>query len=285
MVAAGRGLAPTGLPVEDVVPELRACLSGRGVAVLQAEPGAGKTTVVPLRLLGEPWLSDGRIVVLEPRRLAARAAAARMAELLGEDVGATVGYATRDDRRIGRTTRVEVVTDGILTRRLQREPTLPGTALVVFDEFHERHLQADLGLTLTLDVRDGLRPGPAGVGDVGDPRRRADRRAFGRGAGGDQLGADLSGGGALAARPTPGPAGAGRRRRGRGRRWSVVRATCLVFLPGVGEIRAVAAALGPLPGWRFCRCMEACPPPSRTGSCDLARVGGWCCPPMWPRPA
>jgi ATP-dependent helicase HrpB len=156
--AERRGPAPTGLPVEDVVGDLRAALAGDGVAVLQAEPGAGKTTVVPLRLLGEPWLGNGRIVVLEPRRVAARAAARRMAELLGEEVGATVGYTTRDDRRISRTTRVEVVTDGILTRRLQRQPMLPGTALVVFDEFHERHLQADLGLALTLDARDGLRP-------------------------------------------------------------------------------------------------------------------------------
>jgi ATP-dependent helicase HrpB len=158
MVAERPGPAPTGLPVEDVVAELRAALAGDGVAVLQAEPGAGKTTVVPLRLLGEGWLGSGRIVVLEPRRVAARAAAARMAELLGEEVGATVGYITRDDRRVGPTTRVEVVTDGILTRRLQREPALLGTGLVIFDEFHERHLQADLGLALTLDVRDGLRP-------------------------------------------------------------------------------------------------------------------------------
>ena len=150
-------LAPTGLPVEEVVPELRAALASPGAAVLQAEPGAGKTTVVPLRLLEEPW-NRGRILVLEPRRVAARAAAARMAELLGEKVGATVGYVTRDDRRVGPDGRIEVVTDGILTRRLQRDPGLAGVALVVFDEFHERHLQGDLGLALTLDARQGLRP-------------------------------------------------------------------------------------------------------------------------------
>src|SRR5580698_3759440 len=147
----------TGLPVEDVVDELRVALAGAGAAVLQAEPGAGKTTVVPLRLLDEPWM-DGRILLLEPRRVAARAAAARMAALLGGRVGETVGLSTRDERRVSRATRIEVVTDGILTRRLQRDPALDGVALVIFDEFHERHLQADLGLALTIDARAGLRP-------------------------------------------------------------------------------------------------------------------------------
>ena len=149
---------PTGLPVEEVVDAVRAALAGPGAAVLQAEPGAGKTTVVPLRLLDEAWLDGGRIVVLEPRRLAARAAARRMADLLGESVGETVGYRTRDERRIGRSSRIEVVTEGILTRRLQADPSLPGTALVVFDEVHERHLQTDLALAFALDVRAGLRP-------------------------------------------------------------------------------------------------------------------------------
>jgi ATP-dependent helicase HrpB len=148
----------TGLPVEDVIDELRAALAGVGTAVLQAEPGAGKTTVVPLRLLGEPWMDGGRMLLLEPRRVAARAAAARMAALLGERIGETVGISTRDEHRVSGATRIEVVTDGILTRRLQRDPTLDGVALVIFDEFHERHLQADLGLTLTLDARQGLRP-------------------------------------------------------------------------------------------------------------------------------
>jgi ATP-dependent helicase HrpB len=150
--------ATTGLPVEEIIDELRYALAGVGAAVLQAEPGAGKTTVVPLRLLGEPWMDGGRILLLEPRRVAARAAAARMAALLGERVGETVGISTRDERRVSKATRIEVVTDGILTRRLQRDPTLNGVALVIFDEFHERHLQADLGLALTLDAREGLRP-------------------------------------------------------------------------------------------------------------------------------
>lgn len=158
MAARPGRIAPTGLPVEESVDAVRSALRDAGVVVLQAQPGAGKTTVVPLRLLGEDWLGAGRIVVLEPRRVAARAAARRMAELLGEEVGATVGYTTRGERRVGPATQIEVVTDGVLTRRLQRQPGLPGIGLVIFDEFHERHLQADVGLALTLDVRSGLRP-------------------------------------------------------------------------------------------------------------------------------
>jgi ATP-dependent helicase HrpB len=149
---------PTGLPAETCVPELRRALAGERHAVLQAPPGTGKTTVVPLRLLGERWLGDGRIVVLEPRRLATRAAARRMASLLGEDVGTTIGYRTRDDRRVSAATRIEVVTEGILTRRLQQDPSLPGTNLVIFDELHERNLQTDLSLALLLDARAALRP-------------------------------------------------------------------------------------------------------------------------------
>ncbi len=144
--------------------------------MLQAPPGAGKTTVVPLRLLDEPWLAGGRIVMLEPRRLATRAAARRMAALLGEEVGGTVGYRTRDERRTGPGTRIEVVTEGILTRRLQQDPSLPGVGLVIFDEFHERNLHADLALALTLDARAASPPRPASAGDVGHARHRPDRR-------------------------------------------------------------------------------------------------------------
>src|SRR5438067_10440975 len=151
-------IAATGLPVEESVAALRLALAAYGQAVLQAPPGAGKTTVVPLRLLDEPWLGGGRIVMLEPRRLATRAAARRMAVLLGEEVGATVGYRTRDERRTGPGTRIEVVTEGILTRRLQQDPALPGVGLVIFDEYHERNLHADLALALTLDAGPALRP-------------------------------------------------------------------------------------------------------------------------------
>ncbi|MDQ3106554.1 MAG: DEAD/DEAH box helicase, partial [Actinomycetota bacterium] len=155
-------VAATDLPVEASVEDVRRALAGpHRAAVLQAPPGAGKTTVVPLRLLDELWLAGtdhDRIVVLEPRRLATRAAARRMADLLGEEVGGTVGYRTRDDQRTSRATRIEVVTEGILTRRLQHDPSLPGTGLVIFDELHERSLQADLALALALDARRSLRP-------------------------------------------------------------------------------------------------------------------------------
>ena len=128
--------------------------------MLQAPPGAGKTTTLPLAmLLSRPaWLGDGTILLLEPRRLAARAAANRMAAILGEPVGKTVGYRVRFDSKISASTRVEVVTEGILTRRLQTDPGLEGIAAVVFDEFHERSLDADLSLALTADVRAALRP-------------------------------------------------------------------------------------------------------------------------------
>ena len=149
---------PGRYPVDDAIDELRAALRDPGTAVLTAEPGAGKTTIVPLRLLDEQWLGAGRIVVLEPRRLAARAAARRIADLCGSEVGGLVGVQTRDERRVSSATRIEVVTEGILTRRVQSDPTLPGTGLVVFDEFHERNLQADLGLALALDARDTVRP-------------------------------------------------------------------------------------------------------------------------------
>ena len=146
------------LPVGEILDPLRHALADHRRAVLVAPPGAGKTTVVPLALLDEAWRGDGRIVMLEPRRLATRAAARRMAHLMGEHVGDTVGYQTRDERRIGPSTRIEVVTEGVLTRRLQNDPELPGVAAVIFDEVHERNLPTDLGLALTLDVADTLRP-------------------------------------------------------------------------------------------------------------------------------
>ena len=145
------------LPIESALPDLRATLRHSTALVLQAPPGAGKTTRAPLALLDEPWLAGRSILLLEPRRLAARAAAARMADLLGEPVGATVGYRVRFDRQISRQTRIEVLTEGLLTRRLQRDPALEGVGLVIFDEFHERSLYADLALALCLDSQRGLR--------------------------------------------------------------------------------------------------------------------------------
>ena len=149
---------PFDLPVTEALPALRDALAAGRHAVLVAPPGAGKTTLVPLAVRDEPWLAGRRIVMLEPRRLATRAAARRMADLLGEPVGATVGYQTRDERHIGPATRIEVVTEGILTRRLQSDPELPGVGLVIFDEVHERNLATDLGLALTLDAIATIRP-------------------------------------------------------------------------------------------------------------------------------
>ena len=146
------------LPVVEAIPEVRSALSQQRRAVLVAPPGAGKTTVIPLALLDELWLAGQRIVMLEPRRLATRAAARRMAETTRTTVGALVGYQTRDERHIGADTRIEVLTEGVLTRRLQNDPELPGIGLVIFDEVHERNLTTDLGLALALDVASTIRP-------------------------------------------------------------------------------------------------------------------------------
>ena len=145
------------LPIDDALPALQSALAAGPYAVLVAPPGAGKTTRVPLALLDAPWRNDRRIVMLEPRRLAARAAATQMARLLGEEVGQTMGYRVRMDSRVSARTRVEVVTEGVFTRMLLDDPELSGIAAVLFDEFHERSLDGDLGLALTLDAA-ALRP-------------------------------------------------------------------------------------------------------------------------------
>lgn len=145
------------LPIESVLPDLRRVLNASGCGVLCAPPGSGKTTVTPLALLTESWLAGRSILLVEPRRLAARLAAVYMAGLLGEKVGQSVGYQVRFDRRISAATRVEVITEGILTRRLQQDPELAGTGLVIFDEFHERSLESDLALALCLEIRSALR--------------------------------------------------------------------------------------------------------------------------------
>ncbi|GAB4069742.1 ATP-dependent helicase HrpB [Ancylobacter sonchi] len=148
---------PFPLPIDDVLPALTAALAAGTRAVLVAPPGAGKTTRVPLALLDEPWTSGRKILVLEPRRLAARAAAERMAATLGEQAGQTVGYRARFGSKIGRATRIEVITEGIFTRMMLDDPELIGVAGVLFDEFHERSLDADLGLALALDAQSALR--------------------------------------------------------------------------------------------------------------------------------
>ena len=147
------------LPVSEALPALRAALSNASNAVLIAPPGAGKTTIVPLALMEEAWAAEGRSLVLEPRRVAARAAARRMASLIGEDQpGGTIGLATRLDRQFSDRTRVEVVTEGLLVRRLQTDPGLEGVAAIFFDEAHERNLDTDLALALALDLQRALRP-------------------------------------------------------------------------------------------------------------------------------
>ena len=150
-------LRMTQLPIEPVLPSIREALGRHGTLVVQAPPGAGKTTLVPPALLNAPWLAGNAIVMLEPRRLATRAAAYRIAALMGGRVGETVGYRMRGDTRVGPRTRIEIVTEGILTRRLQRDPTLDGVGLVIFDEYHERSLDADLGLALVERTRELLR--------------------------------------------------------------------------------------------------------------------------------
>ena len=145
------------LPVESCLNDLRSRLAARDEAVLCAPPGAGKTTVVPLALRAEDWLAGRRILVLEPRRIAARAAAERMAAMLGERVGETVGYRMRLDTRVGPATRIEIITEGVMARMLRDDPALDGVGLVIFDEFHERSLHADLAMALCLDVAGGLR--------------------------------------------------------------------------------------------------------------------------------
>ena len=236
------------LPIDDALPELLAALKATGRAVLQAPPGAGKTTRVPLAML-DAGLTQGRILMLEPRRLAARAAAERMADTLGERAGETVGYRVRGEAKVSKATRIEVVTEGILTRMIQSDPELSGVGAVIFDEFHERSLNADLGLALCLEIAGALRedlilvamsatldaaPVAALMGDV--PMVTSEGRAFPV----DLVHAD---------RPL---------RKGRDA-WADVAALVeravaeteagvLVFLPGAGEIARVQQALeGRLP--------------------------------------
>ena len=147
----------TELPIYSVLRELKQVLANRKTAILSAPTGSGKTTVIPLELLRESWLAAKKILLLEPRRLAARLAASFMAGQLNERVGETVGYRVRFDRKISDATRIEVITEGVLVRRLQRDPELTGVGLVILDEFHERNLEGDLALALCLDIREGLR--------------------------------------------------------------------------------------------------------------------------------
>ena len=145
------------LPIVNIIPQLQRILSEHSLALLTAEPGAGKTTQIPLALLKESWLDSKKIIMLEPRRLAARTAANHMARLLGQSVGETVGYRTRLDTKISSSSKIEVVTEGILTRILQHDPSLNDYGLVIFDEFHERSVESDLALAMLLQARQLFR--------------------------------------------------------------------------------------------------------------------------------
>jgi ATP-dependent helicase HrpB len=233
------------LPVDQALPRLEEALQSRNAAVLVAPPGAGKTTRVPLALLDAPWLRGGKIVMQEPRRLAARAAARRMAATLGEQVGETVGYRVRLDTKIGPRTRIEVVTDGLFLRRLQDDPSLEGVGCVIFDELHERGLESDLSFALVREAQTALRedlriiamsatldPGPvaerlggAAVVESAGRMFAIDTRYLDREAGGrieDTVASTVRR--ALAEEP----------------------GSALVFLPGVGEIRRVQERLDSL---------------------------------------
>ena len=145
------------LPIHHVLPEVKTALQTQNRVVLQAPPGAGKTTALPLALLDAPWLEDKKIIMLEPRRLAVRASAARMAHMLGEKLGERIGYQVRMESVQSEKTRILIVTEGILTRKLQNDPALEDVGLIIFDEFHERSLHADLALALSLDSQALLR--------------------------------------------------------------------------------------------------------------------------------
>ena len=147
----------TNLPICDVLNELQNSLAQNTTVILSAPPGAGKSTLVPLALLEEAWLNNQKIIMLEPRRLAAKTVATRMAELLGEQVGETVGYRIRFESRVSSKTKIEVVTEGILTRMLQHDNSLEGVGIVIFDEFHERSIFADVALALCRDAQQVLR--------------------------------------------------------------------------------------------------------------------------------
>ncbi|MEV0730177.1 ATP-dependent helicase HrpB [Polymorphospora sp. NPDC050346] len=242
------------LPVRAVLPAVTGALQRAGSAVLVAPPGTGKTTLVPLALAGA-----GRVVVAEPRRVAARAAARRMADLLGEQVGDTVGYTVRGERRVGPRTRVEVVTTGVLVRRLQRDPELPGTDVVLLDECHERHLDTDLALAFTVDVRATLRPDLRLLATSAT----ADARRLSAVLGPDRPAPVVVAESALfpvdVVWAPPGPVDPPHGLRVDPRLLDHVAATVrvalrddtgdvLVFLPGAGEIAAVAGRLGDLRG-------------------------------------
>lgn len=243
------------LPIDDALPALTAALAAAPNAVLQAPPGAGKTTKVPLALLDAPWRGDGAILMLEPRRIAARAAAERLAASLQQKPGQTVGYRIRGEAKISRETRIEVVTEGILTRRLQGDPSLDGVAAVIFDEFHERSIHADLGLALCLEAQAALREDLRLLVMSATLDGEAAARLIGRGGAPAPIVTSEGRSFPVETRWLPAPWKKPGMRRGPRFERAVADLTrealaeapgdALVFLPGAGEIRACAAALAP----------------------------------------
>ena len=266
------------LPVREALPDLLASLRETPNAVLVAPPGAGKTTLVPLALLDAGWCE--RIVILEPRRIAARAAASRMAALLGERVGETVGLRVRLETRISAATRIEVVTEGVFARMIGDDPALEGVSAVLLDEFHERSLDADLALALALDAQGALRPDlrlvamsatldGARVAELMDaPVIRSEGRAFPVEIVHRERRADERIEDAMAA--------AIRAELGGG--------SILAFLPGQREIERTLERLDLPPPWTPCPFTARCHRASRTPPSDRPTPHAWCLPPPSPRP-
>jgi ATP-dependent helicase HrpB len=163
----------TGLPVTEIIPQVKQHLAKQNTLIVNAPPGAGKSTLLPLVLIDEPWLEGKKILMLEPRRLAAKTIANRMSDLWGDKVGETIGYRIRFENRITETTRIEVVTEGILTRMIHSDNALEGIGLVIFDEFHERSIHADVAMALCREAQQVLRPDLTDHGNVGNIKHAA----------------------------------------------------------------------------------------------------------------
>jgi ATP-dependent helicase HrpB len=282
------GTPGTDLPVRAALPELAAALRSRGTAVLVAPPGTGKTTLVPLALAGQV---QGRVVVAEPRRVAARAAARRMSALLGEPPGRSVGHTVRGESTAGPHTRVEVVTTGVLVRRLQRDAELPGVDAVVLDECHERHLDTDLALAFGVDVRSVLRPDLLLLAMSATAQAERLAEVLGRAAVVEAHGAlhDVQ---AVWCPPVPPVAPSfGLRVDPRlldhvadvvRRAYAETGATCWCSCPARARSPPWPAGCAT---WTSCRCTVGSVPRRRTQRCSSGLAGGSCSRPLWPRAA
>lgn len=269
------------LPIWEALPPLREALAWAPLTLSQAPPGAGKSTALPLSLLAEPWLGQRKLLLLQPRRVAARAVATRLAQSLGERLGQTVGLRVRFETQVSEATRLEVMTQGVLLRRLQRDPELSGVGLILFDEFHERSLDGDLSLALLREVQAALRDDlrlllmsatlPLGLTEkLGNPPLVvSEGRSYPVSL--HYLAADPSD--VIAAMP------AAIERAAREREGDI-----LAFLPGLSEIRRVQRALQ-LPEIDILPLHGDLPSVSSSALCNLAPAGGWCSPAALPKPA